>query len=64
MYNDIEFLACIEVKLVLRSSWNDKWVISPRYIGSTIKYLKAWNLFLACLYKSVGLFLKKRAYAI
>ena len=36
-----------------------QWMISPRYIGSIIKYLKAWNLFLACLYKSDGLFLKK-----
>ena len=27
------------------------WMISPEYIDSIIKYINAWNLFLAYLYK-------------
>ena len=38
------------------------WMISPEYIDSIIKYLNAWNLFLAYLYKWVGLFFKKCIY--
>ena len=36
-----------------------RWMISPGYIGSTTKYLEAWNLFLAYLNRLVGLFFKK-----